>query len=136
MNIKTYIAALTLAAFTAAGAFAAPELTAGKYQARISPTVDSQTAKNIKKGLDAVQQINSIKVDEKESTLSFAVKDGESVDLAQLQDAVKAAAPDARLSSPQMQETGSKSTSGASGSNRASGAMKSSSKNTGSNSNY
>jgi hypothetical protein len=142
MKIKTYLAVTTLALFTAGGVFAAQELSAGKYKATLTPKVDSQTADNIEKGLDAVQQISSIKVNAKDSTVKFSVKDGERVNLAQLQDAVKAAAPDAKLGTPKMDENSSATsgTSGSSGSMSSGSSSKSSGKNsgknTGSNSNY
>jgi hypothetical protein len=139
MKSKTILTSLMVSLMTAASLYAATAktLASGQYEAAISPTVqDSQTADNIEKGLNSIQQLSSIKVDSDKSLLKFEVKDGEQVQLSQLQDAVKAVVPSAELGVPQrMAKSSSKnSTKGASGSDESKSSRSSSNsqKNTGS----
>jgi hypothetical protein len=73
----------------------------------LSPTPDSPTAMAIKKQLAQLKEIRSIKVDPKDSSVRFTVKDNMQVALATLQNAVKTAAPDVNVGTPVPEQAGS-----------------------------
>ncbi len=114
MKSKNLLVAIALASLTGTSLFAATRLTAGKYQASITPAMDSKTADQIEKSLESIQGLTSADVSTKNQSLSFKVEEGQSIDLAQLRDAVKAVAPDAQLGQPQLKDA-DKSTRGTSG---------------------
>ena len=76
------------------------QLSAGKYQAQISPSVDPQAANSIEKSLNNIHEIGAIKVNSSDSSVHFRVNEGRQVDLARLDAAIKAADPNVTLTLP------------------------------------
>src|SRR4051812_22585422 len=97
MKTKWIVMSLTVGALAVSPLWAAPSLNSGSYQAQINPAVDSQTATNLGKALDGIQEIDHIAVDPSGGAVRFHVKDNQSVDYARIQNAVQAAAPNNQL---------------------------------------
>jgi hypothetical protein len=101
MNLKPLF--LTLLGITLAStglSAAGTQLSAGKYMSILSPSVDEKQADKIEKQLGKIQEIGSIDVKPKDSTLHFTVKDNAQLELARVTNAVKVAVPGTAVGEP------------------------------------
>src|SRR5882724_10390477 len=84
-NTKPLLLSLMGIALSAAGLSAmGTPLLAGKYISTISPSVSEKQADKIEKQLGQIQEIQSIDVKPKDSTVHFTVKDNATVDVARI----------------------------------------------------
>lgn len=95
------IALFAVVATLAAAASAAPKkaapaatLTSGEYTAHVGMLACSECGKNVEKVLNATKGIENAKVDSDKSTVTFKVKQGAHVKVAELQKKLKASADD------------------------------------------
>jgi len=86
---------------------AGTQLSPGKYVATLTPRVDEKTADKIEKQLGQIQEIGSIDVKPRDSSLHFTVKDKAQADLTRIDDAVKTAAPGTAVTEPVMESASS-----------------------------
>lgn len=108
MNAKPVLLSIIGVALATTGLSAAgTQLSAGKYMCTLSPSVSEQQADKIEKQLGKIQEIRSIDVKPKDSTLHFTVKDKATVDLARINDAVEAAAAGTSVGEPTAEPTSS-----------------------------